>query len=56
MKNAIIKSLAKSILITFGLSALATDGAIYKKMFGSDMTTLMISNKEMNEIMKLLVE
>ena len=55
VKN-VLKSLAKSILITFGLSALATDGAIYKKMFGSDMTTLMISNKEMNEIMKLLVE
>ena len=52
----VLKSLPKSILITFRLSALATDGAIHKKMFESGMTTLMISNKEMNEIMKLLVE
>ena len=55
MKN-VLKSLAKSILIPFILAALATDGAIHKKMFGSGMTTLMISNKEMNGIMKLLVE
>ena len=55
LKN-VLKSLAKSILIPFVLTALATDGAIHKKMFGSGMTTLMISNKEMNGIMKLLVE
>ena len=55
LKN-VLKSLAKSILIPFVLAALATDGAIHKKMFGSGMTTLMISNKEMNGIMKLLVE
>ena len=36
-----LKPLAKSVLITLGLAAAAsaTDAAIHKKMFGSDMTT-----------------
>ena len=29
----------------------ATDAAIHKKMFGSDFTTLIISNEEMHDIM-----
>ena len=55
MKN-VLKPLPKRILILFRLAALEADGATHKKMLESGMTTLMISNKEMNEIMKLLVE
>ena len=48
--------LAKSVLIPLGLTAAAsaTDAAIHKKMFGSGNTTLEISNKEMNDIMKII--
>ena len=48
--------LAKSVLIPLGLTAAAsaTDAAIHKKMFGSGNTTLKISNKEMNDIMKII--
>ena len=55
MKN-VVKPLAKSILIPLGLTvvASATDAAIHKKMFGSGMTTLIISNKEMNDIMDIV--
>ena len=31
-----------------------TDAAIHKKMFGSGNTTLIISNEEMNDIMKIV--
>ena len=50
----VLKPLAKSILIPLGLTAptSATDGAIHKKMLGSGTTTLVISNEEMNGIMK----
>ena len=42
----ILKPVAKSVLITLALTAAAsaTDAAIHKKMFGSDFTTLIISN------------
>ena len=52
----LLKPLAKSVLIPLGLTAAAaaTDAVIHKKMFGSGFTTLMISNKEMNDIMKIL--
>ena len=55
MKN-ILKPLAKSVLIPLGLTAvaLATDAAISKKMFGSGTTTLIISNKEINDIVKII--
>ena len=48
--------LAKSILIPLGLTAAAsvTNAAIHKKMFGSGMTTLIISNEELNDIMKIV--
>ena len=35
-------------------SASARDAAINKKMFGSCTTTLIISNEEMNDIMKIV--
>ena len=50
----ILKRLAKNALIPLGLTAAAsaTDAAIYKKMFGSGFTTLIISNEKTNDIMK----
>ena len=55
MKN-VVKPLAKSVSISLGLTAVAsgTDAAIHKKMLGSGMTTLIISNEEMNYIMKIV--
>ena len=35
-------------------AAPATDTATHKKIFGSSMTTLIISNEEMNDIMKIV--
>ena len=35
-------------------AAAATDAAIHKKMFGSSVTTLMISIEETNDIMKIV--
>ena len=49
----VLKPSAKSVLVQLGLTAAsATDVAIHKKMFGSSTTTLIISNEEMNDIMK----
>ena len=55
MKN-ILKPLAKSVLIPLGLTATvsATDKVIQKKIFWSGMTTFIISNEEMNEIIKIV--
>ena len=54
MKN-VLKPLAKSILIPLGLTAAAaTDAAIHIKMFGSSTKTLIISNEEINDIMKIV--
>ena len=52
----VLKPLAKSVLTPLGLTAAtsASDAAIYKKMFGSGTTTLIIFNEEMNEIMKTI--
>ena len=52
----VLKPLAKSVLIPLGLTAAAaaTDAAIHNKMFGSDTTTLIISNEEMNDIMEII--
>ena len=36
------------------MAALATDTPIQKKLFGSGMTTTIISNGEMNKIMKII--
>ena len=45
-----------SVLIQLGLTVTvsATDEAIHKKMFGSGFTALIISNEEMNDIMKIV--
>ena len=51
----VLKPLAKIFLILLVLTAAgsATDAAIHKKMFGSGVTTLIISNEEMNDILKI---
>ena len=51
-----IKSLAKSILIPLGLTAAASaaDAGIHKKILGSGNTTLIISNAEIHDIIKIV--
>ena len=48
--------LAKNVLAPLGISAAmsAIDGSIKKKMFGSGTTTLIISNDETDDILKIL--
>ena len=48
--------LAKNILAPLGITAasLAIDAGIQKKIHGSGKTTLIISNEEMNDIMKIV--
>ena len=51
----LLKSLAKSVLILLGLGAVsATDAASHKKIFGSDFTILIISNEEINGVIKIV--
>ena len=54
----VIKPLAKSVLIPLGLTAAAsaTDAGIHKKILGSghNNTTLIISNDEINDIIKIV--
>ena len=54
MKGAV--PLAKNVLAPLGNSAAmsAIDGSIKKKMLGSGLTTLIISNDEMNDILKIV--
>ena len=57
MKN-VIKPLAKSVLIPLGLTAAtsAADAEIHKQILGSghNNTTLIISNDEMDDILKIV--
>ena len=55
IKN-VIKPLAKSVLIPLGLTAAASaaDAGIHKKILGSGNTTLIISNEEMNDVIKIV--
>ena len=57
MKN-VIKALAKSVFIPLGLTtaASAADAGIHKKILGSghNTTTLIISNDEMEDIIKIV--
>ena len=49
-------SIGKNILAPLGLSGAmsATDAAIQKKMCGSGMTTLIISNNDLNDLIKIV--
>ena len=56
IKN-ILKPLAKSVLIPLVLTAaaaVATDSAIYENAFGYGHMALIISNEEMNDIMRII--
>ena len=55
MKN-VLKPLTKSVLIPLGLTAAASaaDAVIHEKMLGSGTTTLIISNEEINDVMKII--
>ena len=53
IKN-VITLLAKSVLIPLGLTAAAAaDAEIHKKMLGSGNTTLIISNKDIEDLIKI---
>ena len=55
IKNVITR-LAKSVLIPLGLTAAASaaDAGIYKEILRSGNTTLVISNKDMEDLIKIL--
>ena len=55
MKNVITR-LTKSVLIPLGLTAaaLAADAGIHKKILGSGNTTLIISNKDMEDLIRIV--
>ena len=55
IKN-VITTLAKSVLIPLGLTAAASaaDAGIHKKILGSGNTTLIISNKDMDDLIKIV--
>ena len=55
--KSVIKPLAKSVLIPLGLTAAASaaDAGIHKKILGSgNNTTLIISNKDMDDLIKIV--
>ena len=55
MKN-ILTPLAKNVLLPLGLSVgmSAADAAIQKKIYGSGTTALIISNEELEDIIKIV--
>ena len=55
MKSVFIP-LAKCVLIPLGLTAAASavDAGMYKNILGSGNTTLIISNKDMNDLIKIV--
>ena len=57
MIKSVINPLAKSVLIPLGLTAAASaaDAGIHKKILGSgNNTTLIISNKDMDDLIKIV--
>ena len=59
LMKSVIKPLAKSVLVPLGLTAAASaaDARIHKKILGSghnNNTTLIISNDEMDDILKIV--
>ena len=52
----LIKPLTKSVAIPLRLTgaASATDAAIHKKMFGLGINSLIISNEETNDFIKII--
>ena len=57
LMKSVITPLAKSVLVPLGLiaEASAADAGIYKKILGSgNNTTLIISNKDMDDLIKIV--
>ena len=56
LKKIVIKPLAKIVLTPLGLTAAspAADAEIHKKILGSGDTTLIISNNEIEDIIKIV--
>ena len=56
LMKSVLTPLSKSILLLLGLSAgmLAADAAIQKKVYGADVTALIILNEEMTDILKIV--
>ena len=56
LMKSVLTPLAKSVLLTLGLSPgmSAVDAGIQKKIYGSGSTAVIISNKEMEDIMKIV--
>ena len=54
----VVVPLAKSILALLGITAAASsiDAGIQKRIHGLGATTLIMSNEEMNDIMKIVLE
>ena len=52
----VLKLSAKSVLVPLGLTAAvsATDAPIHKKILGSGTTTLIFSDKDLNDVMKIV--
>ena len=55
--KSVLSPLAKSVLLPLGLSTgmSAADVTIQKKIYGSGFTALIISNKEMEDIMRIVI-
>ena len=55
LMKSVLTLLAKSVFLPLGLSAgmSAADAAIQNKIYGTGTTTLIISNEEMEDIMKI---
>ena len=56
MRKNLITPLAKSVLIPLGLAAAAStaDAGTHKKILGSGNTTLIISNKDMDDLIRIV--
>ena len=56
LMKSVLTPLAKSVLLPLGLSAgmPTADAAIHKKIHGSGRTALLISNEEMEDVMKIV--
>ena len=54
--KSVLTPLPTNVLLPIELSAgmSAADAAIQKKVYGSEITTLIISNEEMEDIMKII--
>ena len=54
LMKSLLKPLAKSILLLLSAGMSAADAAIKKKNYGSVTTALIVSNEEMEDIMKIV--